>query len=91
MAETRRLAPCIPDRRNFMLKNVFLAAAATLILAGGITAAAPVPADAKPRCDARADAMYPYNKNARKAYKKGCKSDHRAWKKRNDKGIWIVL
>jgi hypothetical protein len=74
-----------------MLKNVFLAAAASVILAGGMTAAAPVPADAKPRCDARADAMYPYNKNARKAYKKGCKSDHRAWKKRNDKGIWIVL
>jgi hypothetical protein len=74
-----------------MLKNVFFAAAASLILAGAVTAAAPVPADAKSRCDKRADAMYPYNKNARKAYKKGCKSDYRAWKKRNDKGIWIVL
>lgn len=74
-----------------MLKNAVFAAAATLILAGTATTVAPVPAEAKSRCDARADAMYPHNKHARKAYKKGCKSDYRAWKKRNDKGIWIVL
>ena len=74
-----------------MLKTVFLAAAATLILAGAVTTAAPVPAEAKSRCDARADAMYPHNKSARKAYKKGCKTDHRNWKKRNDKGLWIIL
>lgn len=74
-----------------MLKKVFLAAAATLILAGAVSIAAPVPGEAKSRCDKRADAMYPHNKQARKAYKKGCKSDYRAWKKRNDKGIWIVL
>jgi hypothetical protein len=74
-----------------MLRNMFFAAAASLIVAGATVTMAPAPADAKPRCDARADALYPYNKNARKAYKKGCKADHRAWKKRNDKGIWIIL
>jgi hypothetical protein len=74
-----------------MLKNVFLAAAASLILAGAVTAAAPVPAQAKSYCDARGDAYYPYNKGARKAFKKRCKANHRSWKKRNDKGIWIIL
>ena len=74
-----------------MLRTMCLAAAAALI--GAVTAmtAVPVPAEAKSYCDKRADALYPFNSNARKAYKKGCKADYRAWKKRNDKGIWIVL
>jgi hypothetical protein len=74
-----------------MLKNVCLAAAATLILTGAVVTAAPAPAEARSNCDRRADVMYPYNKEARKAYKKRCKAEYRVWKKRNDKGIWIIL
>jgi hypothetical protein len=73
-----------------MRKMIFLAAAASLILAGAMTTA-PNSAQAKSGCDARADALYPHNKNARKAYKNRCKANYRAWKKRHDKGIWIIL
>jgi len=74
-----------------MRKTIFLAAAASLILAGAMTVSAPGPAEAKGHCDARADAKYPNNKKKNKAYKKDCRGDYRTWKKRNDKGIWIVL
>jgi len=74
-----------------MRKTIFLAAAASLILAGAVTTVAPVSAEAKAHCDARADARYPNNKKKNKAFKKDCRDDYRAWKKRNDKGIWIIL
>jgi hypothetical protein len=74
-----------------MLNKVLLGAAASLVLAFAAMTVAPVPAQAKYGCDARADRLYPYNKHARKAYKKDCRSDYRAWKRRNDKGIWIIL
>jgi hypothetical protein len=74
-----------------MRKTIFLVAAASLIVAGAMTTVAPAPAEAKAYCDSRADARYPYNKKKNKAYKKDCRGDYRAWKKRNDKGIWIIL
>ncbi|MGH6735486.1 MAG: hypothetical protein ACRECX_05330 [Methyloceanibacter sp.] len=74
-----------------MLKKMLLVAGASFVLAGATMIAAPVPAEARHGCDARADVLYPHNKHARKGYKKSCKVDHRAWKKRNNKGIWIVL
>ena len=74
-----------------MLKRVSLAAAAVVLLGGVAVSLGPVPAEARSGCDARADALYPHNKNVRKAYKKACKDNHRAWKKRHDKGIWIII
>jgi hypothetical protein len=74
-----------------VLKKVSMAAVAALILAGAAISLSPAPAEARHGCDARADRIYPYNKHARKAYKKDCRGDYRAWKKRNNKGIWIIL
>ena len=74
-----------------MRKTIFLAAAASLILAGAMVTVAPVSAEAKAYCDSRADARYPHNKKKNKGYKKDCRGDYRNWKKKNDKGIWIIL
>jgi hypothetical protein len=74
-----------------VLKKVSLAAVAALILVGAAISLAPVPAEAKHGCRDRADIVYPHSKHARKAYRKDCRGDYRAWKKRNNKGIWIIL
>jgi hypothetical protein len=68
-----------------------MAAVAALIAAGAAASFAPAPAEAKHGCRDRADVVYSYNKKARKSYRHACKDDYRAWKKRNDKGIWIIL
>jgi hypothetical protein len=67
-----------------MLRNVFLAAAATLVLAGAATTA-PVPAQAATTCKDTAKAKYPDTLKGlrdRHAYKKACK---KAWKAANGK------
>jgi len=74
-----------------MIKKVLIAAAAAAIFAGGMMTVAPASSEAKAYCDAKADARHPHNKKKNKAFKKDCRSDYRAWKKRNDKGIWIIL
>ncbi len=62
-----------------MLKTMFLAAAASLVLAGATMTAAPSPAAAgHSGCHKAAKAMYPHNKHARHSYKKACKAHYRA-------------
>ena len=62
-----------------MLKKVFLAAAAAMILAGATVTMAPAPAQAgKSGCHKAAKAKYPHDRKARKAYRKACKADFKA-------------
>jgi hypothetical protein len=63
-----------------MLKKVFLAAAASLILAGATVAMAPVPAQAFSGCHKAAKAAYPHDRKARRAYEKVCKAHYKAHK-----------
>jgi hypothetical protein len=63
-----------------MLKKVFLAAAASLVLVGA-TAAMSAPAMAGSGCHKAAKAAYPHDRKARHAYKKECKAHYKAWKK----------
>ena len=56
-----------------MAKTIFLAAAASLIVAATAMSAAPTPAEARSGCEARADAIYPFDRQARNAYSKACK------------------
>jgi hypothetical protein len=66
-----------------MLKKVFLAAAAAIILAGATVTMAPAPAQAfKSGCHKAAKAKYPHDRKARKAYKKACKASFKASKKK---------
>ena len=66
-----------------MLKKVFLAAAAAIILAGATMTMAPAPAQAfKSDCHKAAKAKYPHDRKARKAYKKACKANFKASKKK---------
>jgi hypothetical protein len=70
-----------------MLKKVFLAAAASLILAGA-TMAAPVAAQAgRSDCHKVAKMKYPDDRKARHAYKKACKAHYKSVKKANKKGL----
>jgi hypothetical protein len=68
-----------------MLKKVFLAAAASLILAGATMAVPTAPAMACSGCHKLAKAKFPDDKAARHAYKKHCKAHHKAWKKAHKK------
>ena len=69
-----------------MLKKVFLAATATLILAGATMTMSPAPAMAcHSGCHKAAKATYPTDKVKRHAYKKHCKAVHKAWKKAHKK------
>ena len=66
-----------------MLKKVFLAAAAATILAGTAVTMAPAPAQAfKSGCHKAAKAKYPDDRKARKAFRKACKADYKASKKK---------
>jgi hypothetical protein len=66
-----------------MLKKVFLAAAAAIILAGATMTMAPAPAQAfKSGCHKAAKAKYPHDRKARKSYKKACKANFKASKKK---------
>jgi hypothetical protein len=64
-----------------MVKKVFLAAAASLIMASATMTMAPAPAMACSGCHKAAKAMYPLDRTARKAYKKHCKAYYKAHKK----------
>jgi hypothetical protein len=68
-----------------MLKKVFLAAAASLILAGATMTTAPAPAQAFSGCHKAAKAMYPHDRKARRAHEKACKAKHNAYKKAHKK------
>jgi len=68
-----------------MLKKVFLAAVASVILAGATVAMSPAPAQAFSGCHKAAKAAYPHDKKARKAYEKACKAHHKAYKKAHKK------
>jgi len=61
-----------------MLKKVFLAAAASLVLVG---ATAAIPAMAGSGCHKAAKAAYPHDRKARHAYRKECKAHYKAWRK----------
>ncbi len=69
-----------------MLKKVFLAAAASLILAGATVTVSPAPALA---CIAAATRprrpCIPTDRKARHAYVKACKAKYKAWKKAHKK------
>lgn len=76
-----------------MLKKVFLAAAASIILAGATVALAPAPADAGMmkgmfKCHKAAKAKYPGDHKMEKAYKKACKDHQKAYKKAHKKGLF---
>jgi hypothetical protein len=64
-----------------MLKKVFLAAAASLVLAGAVVAITPAPVMAGHSCHEAAKAAHPHDRKARHAYKKECKAHYKAWKK----------
>jgi flavin-dependent dehydrogenase len=64
-----------------MLKKVFLAAAASLVLVGATAAMVSAPAMAGSGCHKAAKAAYPHDRKARHAYKKECKAYYKAWKK----------
>lgn len=68
-----------------MLKKVFLAAAASLVLAGATMTISPAPAMACSGCHKAAKAMYPTDKVKRHIYFKHCKAVHKAWKKAHKK------
>ena len=70
----------LTNGRLSMLRNVFLAAAATVILAGA-TMTAPVSVQAgHSDCHKMAKAKYPADRKARHAYKKACKAHYKAGK-----------
>jgi hypothetical protein len=69
-----------------MLKKMILAAAVPLILAGAMVTVTPAPADAG-TCRTLAKEKFPDDRKARKAYKKSCKAEHKAYKKTNKKGL----
>lgn len=65
-----------------MLKKVFLATAATLLLAGATMTVQATPAQAcKSGCWKAAKAKYPGSLKQRWAYKKWCKKRYRAYRK----------
>jgi len=64
-----------------MLKKVFLAAAASLVLVGATAAMVSAPAMAGSGCHKAAKAAYPHDRKARHAYFKHCKAAYKAWKK----------
>ncbi len=69
-----------------MLKKVFLAAAASLVLAGATMTVSSAPAMAcHSGCHKAAKAMYPHDRKARHAYVKHCKAKYKAWKKAHKK------
>jgi len=69
-----------------MLKKVFLAAAASLVVAGATMTMAAAPAMAcHSGCHKAAKAMYPHDRKARHAYKKHCKEVYKAYKKAHKK------
>jgi len=68
-----------------MLKKVFLAAAASLVLAGATMTMSPAPAMACSGCHKAAKAAYPTDKVKRHDYFKHCKAHHKAWKKAHKK------
>jgi hypothetical protein len=68
-----------------MLKKVFLAAAASLVLVGATVAMTPAPAMAHSGCHKEAKALYPHDRKARRAYEKVCKAHHKAYKKAHKK------
>jgi hypothetical protein len=65
-----------------MLKKVFLATAATLILASATVPVQPSPAQAKifSGCRKAAKAAYPHDRKARKHYRKVCRAHWKAAK-----------
>jgi hypothetical protein len=68
-----------------MLKKVFLAAAASLVIAGATMTMSAAPAMACGGCHKAAKAAYPHDRKARHAYKKHCKEVHKAYKKAHKK------
>jgi hypothetical protein len=78
-----------------MLKTVFLAAAASLVLAGAATTVPVQPAQAKAymktgvTCRDAAKMRYPADRKARHAYKKACKERYKAWKKAHKHGFML--
>ncbi|MGH6865236.1 MAG: hypothetical protein ACREDO_03450 [Methyloceanibacter sp.] len=70
-----------------MLKKVFLAGAASLILAGAALTTVPAPAEARSDCHKMAKAQFPDDRKARHAYKKDCKTQHNAMTKAEKTGL----
>jgi hypothetical protein len=68
-----------------MLKKVFLAAAASLILAGATMTVPTAPAMAFSGCHKAAKAKFPHDRKARHAYVKACKAHYKAVKKAHKK------
>lgn len=69
-----------------MLKKVFLAAIASVVLAGAAVSVAPAPAMAcKSGCWKAAKAKYPHSMKDRMHYRKVCRAHYRAWKKAHHK------
>jgi hypothetical protein len=69
-----------------MLKKVFLAAVASLVLAGATMTMSSAPAMAcHSGCHKAAKAMFPHDRKARHAYVKHCKAQYKAWKKAHRK------
>jgi hypothetical protein len=69
-----------------MLKKVFLAAAVSLLMVGVTLSAAPTEGyAAKSHCLKKAKAKYGTDRKARRAYKKACHAEHKAWKKAHRK------
>jgi hypothetical protein len=67
---------------------VILASTASLILAGAAATITPAPAEAGTlKCRAMAKEKFPDDRKARKAYKKSCKAEHKAYKKAHKKGL----
>ncbi len=64
-----------------MLKKVFLAAAATLLLAGATMTVQSTPAQAKSGCWKAAKAKYPGSFKARWTYRRDCRKRYRAYRK----------
>lgn len=64
-----------------MLKKVFLAAAATLLLAGATMTVQSTPAEAKNGCWQAAKAKYPGSFKARSADRRACRKRYRAYRK----------
>jgi len=65
-----------------MLNKIFLAAAASLFLAGATLAITPAPAMAcHSGCHEAAKAASPHSRKTRHAYVKHCKAAYKAWKK----------
>jgi hypothetical protein len=71
-----------------MLKKMILASAVSMILAGAMVTVAPAPAEAGVfKCREMAKEKFPDDRKARKAYKKSCKAEHKAYKKAHKKGL----